>query len=369
MTGLQIPESLNVKSLQIRARQHLLRLGPKQRIPLLQYFDIEFPDSLDPKDIDVNEFFDDDASPPGPSKQKQVLDIQACAHISLVYFLTAPNVEWTFAKLHDTSSPLLVSTLQARKLTETLYNQLFPLTMAFIRVGFGPDMTVCYVVIQPFRIGVGKGSRALSDPSSSDPDPILVDGPPLFFALHSQAYAIAHNHIPDKTLLDGCLMALERSLSIVQKSFVSIDLDNDPGIPFRSFAAASGYVKARPSSLQGGIWSRYTNNTADMNALALPAHDTEPSSQPMSERNALARYKFTGSALVDFVPQTVTNAVERSIKYPFGSSDVSPKITIRIEGSNVFQGLFDMNVDGVYIPDPSKFPPWLTDQRNVVSIE
>lgn len=351
---LQIPGKLQVDSLWERTQAYLRLLQGPQLKAALARLHLETPkasNSLDSRDLQP--FLETLAESSTPS-------VETCSQIALVYYVSSVSARWSFAKLHTSSAPIFVPSIDAKKLTIELYHELFPLTMAYIKTKFSPDHKICYVIIQPFKIG---GTPRARD-SRREEYPLLVEGPLMIFGLMSHASGIIHNHITDTSLLRGCLMALERSLSIIQNCTVSTDDSYDPGMPIKSFASISTYVMTKHC---GGFWTPYINHSVDRNPLEFPQRDAPHVDEPVTDVQTLARYKFTGSTHRDFEPAIAIPSIERTFKSQFVESTEYPTITMRIDGSDVFGGLYEMALDGKYI-NTLTLPQWLTQQTSAMSL-
>lgn len=150
----------------------------------------------------------------------------------------------------------------------------------------------------------------------------------------------------------------------------------NPAITARTLESMMTLCGASREASSLGAWRIYAKGWVDGSPLAPESIVDELSSLPADERGKredLARARFgmkprnNNSMAVseDEMDDIVTPALERVEwriihDYPEDSS-FSPNITMRLEGTNVFHGIFEGIVDGWI--DGERVPGWLTGEE------
>lgn len=276
------------------------------------------------------------------------------------------NHNWTFSTLYC-GGVEFIPTIDPSSFIKSLNKALYPMVIGHIYTTTHVELSVVVVRIQIFEQKYGS--------TESHPFSPLK---PIYLAFPNSSPHVLHTW-GDDVYITAVFHTLAEILSKPGKPVTYKKSDSLPTKDLATFATLKGISRHSSAS---GPWSIYADNLVDASPLRM-FQATNKKQRRLSatddvteKRIRLANTRFTGRADggpnkqqrengKEYTSRLPISMAEFKITEPFDEDLTHPSITIRLEGKDVFAGVYQLAVD--HSSDIENLPEYLTGEDGVTS--
>lgn len=245
---------------------------------------------------------------------------------------------WSYSTVKDSLGKEKIPDLSVSSIATRMSEAIYPLFRCHVHAMRHPELPVVVVRVKPY--------------DATNDDGRLK---PLYLVFPYHSPHVIHLSI-DHVYAQTVLQAVTLSVTTVADPIV---LEKSNALPTRSFNTLVTTLSDDRNAASMGSWSVFATGEVDQSPLAMVKRP--PKKITNSKTNRIAS-RFTS--------KPVPNSMEYRSDHPqsmveFRISKNSRKVTLRMEGSDVYAGVFRMAVRGD-IQD-SKMPSWLTGEESSTS--
>lgn len=277
------------------------------------------------------------------------LNLFQVAEVESKYILEFQNRHsWTHSTFLLGSGEEFIPSIEPESFLTAFQTALYPMILGHTYITRHTELSLTILRLQIFN----------PKPRPSSP---LLPLRPIYLAFPTSSPHVLHSAGED-LIMRGVFHALQTILSY-PTSIVTLKQSQDvPSKSLQAFATLKG-ISRHAASL--GAWGVYAADMVDSSVLSLENHPNQSaiSSDEATKRIQLANLRFHGHTSKDGnkTQPVQIQTFEAHMKEPHEDGNFTPSLTIRLEGDDVFHGMYKLVKDG--IADAETLPDWLTGEE------
>lgn len=277
------------------------------------------------------------------------LNLFQVAEIESKYILEFQNRHsWTYSTFHLDSGEEHVPSIEPESFLTAFQTALYPMILGHTYITRHTGLSLTILRLQIFN----------PKPRPSSP---LLPLRPIYLAFPTSSPHLLHSAGED-FIMRAVFHALQTILSS-PTSIVTLNQSQDiPSKSLQAFAALKG-ISRHAASL--GAWAVYAADMVDSSVLSLENHPKQLaiSGDETTKRVQLANLRFHGDTSKNENKRQPVQiqTFEVHMKEPHEDGNFTPSLMVRLEGDDVFHGMYKLVKDG--IADAETLPDWLTGEE------